>query len=99
MAQKKSRYIKKSVKQSVDKKSNNICYCCGKYSLQLEYSHIKAHSKGGSNLTRNLRKCCRDCNRSMGNTHMYKFILNNNLYGPGRKDAEQRVSMYPGIMK
>jgi len=93
-----NRHISQKVKDAVNARSNGQCFCCGIFT-KLEYSHIKAHSKGGSNTTRNLRKCCVSCNRGMGNTHMHKFILIKNLYGPGRKEALDRAKKFPGIMK
>ena len=52
------------------------CYCgCGiEDGVKLTLDHIKPHSKGGSNLPKNLITACVHCNSSRGNRTMKAFV-------------------------
>lgn len=53
------------------------CFCCdGVVSIyDWECSHIVAAAEGGSDTPDNLRVCDKDCNRSMSNQLMYRYML------------------------
>lgn len=59
------------------------CCCCGEEITQQDFEcgHVIPASKGGNNGVDNLRPLCRNCNRSMGDDHMDKFM---EVYFPGR---------------
>lgn len=55
----KSRYIKKTEKEKVDKSSNFRCAWCGVNLM--ERHHIKLYSAGGQNVSENLILLCSNC--------------------------------------
>lgn len=57
----RSRRIPKQVKEEVWKRDKGRCVECGSRE-NLEYGHIIAFSKGGSNTVRNVELLCEKCN-------------------------------------
>ena len=76
---KRSRYIKKKVKEEVYLKSNKRCVNCGS-TFGLEFDHKNTpYAKGGNNNTGNLQLLCRNCNTrksilEYGQNKMDRFI-------------------------
>jgi 5-methylcytosine-specific restriction endonuclease McrA len=63
------------------------CYTCGRKQHLYdpwEVSHVVSHADGGEETLENLRPCCKDCNMKMGEQNLYEFIVQNNLFGPGK---------------
>jgi len=63
------RSVSASVKKQVLARDGGRCRCCGS-TANIEYDHIIAFSKGGSNEACNIQLLCRPCNRSKSdNSH------------------------------
>ena len=72
------------------------CYCCSKeitrYGAGWDCSHILADKLGGLPEVKNLKPCCKHCNRSMGTKNLYIYIIDQKLdQGQGRKDLNDII--------
>jgi len=62
-----------------------ICVTCNSQQInclktdKFHWAHILAHSKGGECNIENMIPICRNCNLSMGNTHMFIWVKDNKL--------------------
>ena len=62
---------------------NAICVTCNSQKIncfqtdKFQWAHILAHSKGGECNIDNMIPICRNCNSSMGNTHMFTWVKGN----------------------
>lgn len=62
---------------------NAICVTCKSQKInclktdKFQWAHILAHSKGGECNIDNMIPICRNCNSSMGNTHMFIWVKEN----------------------
>jgi len=83
---KESKTISKALKSRVwnkyigKEKGTNKCFCCDDKDIcqmDFECGHVIAKANGGGNTTENLRPICGLCNKSMGTTHMFKFMNEN----------------------
>lgn len=83
-----------SVKEEIYKRSNGMCYLCGKPLSKYTYTidHIKPLSRGGTNVPENLRAVHESCNKLKGNftdkelmagvSNMYCNAVSKNPYSP-----------------
>jgi len=89
----KSTYKKKSIPKSVkiniwntyigDDIMKHKCFCCKRTTIKIndfEAGHVLSEANGGTNEIKNFRPICRNCNLSMGTTHMEDYIKKYGLY-------------------
>ena len=59
-----------------ERQGAGACYCCGREVTQqtFEAGHIMSVKDGGSDQLSNMRVICKNCNGSMGSTHMDTFV-------------------------
>ena len=63
---------------------NKQCYCCGYKKINddnFHAGHVKSHKDNGNVSFDNMRPICRNCNFSMKDKHMLKYIMRINKIG------------------
>ena len=93
------RIVNKAIRNSVWEKYDHVCYACeGKLHIDdFEMGHISSSAGGGLTIISNLRPCCFDCNRSMGEMNLYEYVLRNNLKGKERIPEDQ-LKLWQGVI-
>lgn len=76
-----SKKDRKNIKNSIIKKSNNICYICNQKTDKASIDHVipkSFYKNGGSDLPNNLKCCCRRCNKDKGARTLKQYV--NHIY-------------------
>ncbi len=93
------RIVSKSIRNSVWEKYDHVCYSCDcKLHIDdFEMGHISSSAGGGLTIIPNLRPCCFECNRAMGEMNLYEYVLRNDLKGKARIPEDQ-IELWEGVI-